>query len=251
MSDVPRNISAVIIDDMHDFIDLLSMDLATYCPEVTIIGTAHSVVAGAKLLKSLRPDVLFLDIELTDGTGFDLLEILPDIPFKIIFTTASDKHAIKAFRFSAIDYLLKPINPEELQAAVSRITKDNKAKVELLLNHWDQERDVNNIALHTSEKIRIISIDDIIRCAADNNYTIFYLTDGSKEMVSKTLKYFDIILQPKGFSRVHQSHLIQLNKIKSFVKTEGGYLIMEDGSRVSVSVRKRKKLFEALENMGL
>ena len=236
----------MIIDDMHDFTDLLKTDLTTYCPEVHIVGTAHSVVEGAKLLKSVTPDVLFLDIELTDGTGFDLLEILPEINFKIIFTTASDKHAIKAFRFSAIDYLLKPINPEELKEAVSKISLDTKAKVDVLIDHWNQEKDVNSLALHTSEKIRIVVMDEITRCAADNNYTIFYLADGSKEMVSRTLKHFDAILNPYGFYRVHQSHLVQLNKIKSFVKSEGGYLVMLDGSRVPVAVRKRKKLMEVL-----
>ena len=150
-------IKAIIIDDIPQSIELLRNDLENYCPDVEVIGDAPSVVAGTKLLKQMQPDVVFLDIELQDGTGFDILEILGDIPFKIIFTTASDEHAIKAFRFSAIDYLLKPINPEELQQAVAKLKEnktDSQESIDLLLDTVKERSGPRKLALHTLDKFR-------------------------------------------------------------------------------------------------
>ncbi len=222
-------------------------DLRTVGPEIEIIGRATGVVSAAKLLKEQRPDVLFLDIELEDGTGFDLLEILPEIDFKIIFTTASDQHAIRAFRFSAIDYLLKPIDLEALRDAISKIeASDSKEKVAVLLDHWDISNKSQRLALQNSDKIEVVSTDQIVRCEADNNYTTFFFLDGTQFLVSRTLKSYERILESQGFFRVHQSHLVNLSRIKTYVKTEGGYLVMEGGSRVPVSVRKKAKVIELL-----
>ena len=243
-------IRAVIIDDMLHAQEMLKSDLSSVCPDVEVIGCATGVVSGAKLLKNLDIDLLFLDIELEDGTGFDLLEILPNIAFKIIFTTASDQHAIKAFRFSAIDYLLKPIDKFELKEAVEKIAQDSKDKVDVLLDHWTTEERSNRLALHNSDRILIAEISDIVRCESENNYTTFYFLDGSNFLVSKTLKSYENILSNHGFLRVHQSHLINLTQVEAFEKSEGGYLLMRDGSQIPVAVRKRTLLMEAIEKLG-
>ena len=242
-------IDAIIVDDMVQAQALLENDLMEYCPQVRIIGKATSVVSAAKLLKEKKPDVVFLDIELEDGSGFDLLEILSEIDFKVIFTTASDQYAIQAFRFAAIDYLLKPLDVDALVDAVQRIPiKDSREKVNVLLDHWGG-RNKNNLVLHSSDEIKVVPIGEVIRCVSENNYTTFYFADGTNFLVSKTLKTYERILQD-NFLRVHQSHLINLDHIKSYVKSEGGYLMMIDGSMVPVAVRKKNMVIEALERLG-
>ncbi len=245
-------IKAVIIDDIQEAIDLLKSDLASYCPEVALIGTADSVVACSKLLRKVQPDVVFLDIQLEDGTGFDILEILGTIPFKIIFTTASDAHAIKAFRFSAIDYLLKPIDPEELKAAVAKLSASRPAepeRIDLLLDSVRNTSSPRRLALHTLDKIQVVDIAEIIRCESSGNYTTFFFGEGEKLLVTKTLKEFDKLLNEYGFVRVHQSHLINSQHIKEYIKTEGGYLVMKDGSHVSVSIRKKPLVMKLLDEL--
>lgn len=245
-------IKAVIIDDIPQAIALLKSDLENYCPEVEVIGDAPGVVSGTKLLKKLKPDIVFLDIELQDGTGFDILEILGDIPFKIIFTTASDEHAIKAFRFAAIDYLLKPINPEELQQAVAKFKEsksDSRESIDLLLDNVKQRAAPRKLALHTLDKIQVAEINEIIRCESSGNYTTFYFSDKQKLLVTRTLKEYEKLLEEYGFIRVHQSHLINGNHIKEYIKTEGGYLVMKDGSHVSVSIRKKPMLVKLLDQL--
>lgn len=242
-------IKAVLIDDVTAALRMLETDLRTYCPDVAIIGKASSVVSAAKLLREVNPDVVFLDIELEDGSGFDLLEILPGVNFKIIFVTASDQHAIRAFRFSAIDYLLKPVNAEELKQAVQKaVRSDTKEKVDVLLDHYSQKTDSNRIALHSSDEIRIVQIDDIVRCQSDNNYTYFHFIYQPKFLVTQTLKSFDQLLAEKGFLRVHQSHLVNIQHISSYIKTEGGYLLMSDHSQVPVAVRKKAEVLELLKH---
>lgn len=245
-------IKAVIIDDIPQAIDLLRSDLKNYCPEVEVIGDAPSVVSGTKLLKQLTPDVVFLDIELQDGTGFDILEIIGEIDFKVIFTTASDEHAIRAFRFSAIDYLLKPINPEDLQQAVAKVKEqqpDTKERIDLLLDTVKERNAPRKLALHTLDKIQVADIQDIIRCESSGNYTTFYFTDGQQLLVTKTLKEFEKMLDAQGFIRVHQSHLVNVNQIKEYIKTEGGYLVMKNGDNVSVSVRKKPAVIKLLDRL--
>ncbi|MCB0669918.1 MAG: response regulator transcription factor [Saprospiraceae bacterium] len=244
-----KPVRAVLIDDLPNALKMLEADLEICCPQVEIIGKAGSVVAGAKLLRQVTPDIVFLDIELEDGTGFDLLQILPEVNFKIIFVTASDQHAIRAFRFSAIDYLLKPIDLDELREAVQKATAtDNREKVEVLLDHWTEKPESNRIALHSSDEIKVVDIDDIVRCESDNNYTTFYFTNKTKFLVTRTLKSFDQLLSEKGFYRVHQSHLINIAHVKSYIKTEGGYLLMSEGSHVPVAVRKKPEIIELLKN---
>jgi two-component system LytT family response regulator len=245
-------LNAIIIDDMPDAIASLKADLAAYCPEIKLIGEADGVVSGAKLLRHQQPDLLFLDIQLQDGTGFDILEILPKIPFKVIFTTASDAFAVKAFRFAAIDYLLKPIDPDNLIEAVAKAKQSinqQGEQLELLAEHMKQGQETKRIALHTQEKIQVVSLDDIIRCEAVGNYTNFFFTSGKKLLVTKTMKEFEKMLEDFNFLRVHQSHLVNIQHIEAFVKTEGGYLAMKDNSHVSVSVRKRTMVLKLLGDL--
>ena len=245
-------LTAAIVDDVAQARATLKEDLATYCPNIEIIGEADGVVTGSKLLNKIKPDVVFLDIQLQDGTGFDILEILGDISFQVIFTTASDEFAIKAFKFSAVDYLLKPVDPDELIVAVQKISKVNHSTQEnydLLLNTVKEQSAPKRMALHTLEKIHVTEIADIVRCESNGNYTTFYFKNGQKLLVTKTLKEYDQMLSEYKFARVHQSHLINAQQIKEFVKVDGGYIVMHDGSKIPVSLRKKSVVMKLLENL--
>ncbi|HEY0031021.1 MAG TPA: LytTR family DNA-binding domain-containing protein, partial [Bacteroidia bacterium] len=184
---------------------------------------------------------------------FDLLDILKDIPFKIIFITASDAHAIKAFRYAAIDYLLKPVDPDELTAALSKYKEhklNENEKYKLLSESLKNNQRIHErLALHTQDKIHIVNINDIIRCESNVNYTEFHFSNGKKLLVTKTLKDFEDLLSDQGFYRVHQSHLVNTKFIKEFIKTDGGYLLMNDGCNVPVSTRKRPEVIKMLEEL--
>jgi two-component system, LytTR family, response regulator len=246
-------IKAIIIDDIEQARTTLKKDLEVYTPDVTVIGEANGVVEGAKLLKQMRPDVLFLDIQMQDGSGFDLLDILPEITFNIIFITASDAHAIKAFRYAAIDYLLKPIDPDQLIAAIARLAAHNSNESEKykLLNDSlkQQHKPHERLALHTQDKIHIVNINDIIRCESNVNYTEFFFQGGKKLLVTRTLKDFEELLSDQGFFRVHQSFLVNTRYIKEFQKEYGGFLLMSDGSSIPVSNRKRAEVLRMLEGL--
>jgi two-component system, LytTR family, response regulator len=246
-------IKAIIIDDIEQARVTLKKDLGVYAPDVTVIGEANGVVEGAKLLKSTCPDVLFLDIQMQDGSGFDLLDILKDISFKIIFITATDAHAIKAFRYAAIDYLLKPVDPDELCAALAKFRhqKFNESENYKLLNDSlkNHQKPHERLALHTQDKIHIVNISDIIRCESNVNYTEFFFQNGKKLLVTKTLKDYEDLLSEQGFYRVHQSHLVNTRYIREFIKTDGGYLLLTDGSNVPVSTRKRPDVMKMLEEL--
>ncbi len=241
---------AIVVDDIEKFRGNLIQDLNDYCPNVEVVGTADGVVSAAKEIKTLKPDVVFLDIQINQGTAFDLLEILGEVDFKIIFTTASDEFAIKAFKLSAIDYLLKPIDIDELKAAVSKLKVDNVDDYELLQSNIKEEDKSNKrLALHSQDKIEIVEIGNIIRCESNMNYTQFFFKDGSKMLVTKTLKEFDKMLSGFGFYRVHQSHLINIDHLKEYIKIDGGYLKMLDGSSVPISTRKKSAVLKLLQGV--
>ncbi len=246
-------LTAIIVEDMPDALQLLKSDLETNHPEIKIIDTARSVVEAAKSLRTNEPDILFLDIMLGDGTGFDVLEIFPELKSKIIFVTASDEYAIRAFKFAAIDYVLKPYSNEELAQAVTKAKEQiqpNKERLNILKDTLSApEQKPDKISLHTLDKIIIVSLDDIVRCESDSNNTIFYLQDGQKVFVTKTLKYFADMLKNYQFLRVHQSHLINLQCISAFIKADGGYLMLKNGENVPVSVRKKVEVMEILDSM--
>jgi len=247
-------LTAILVDDMPQALQVLKSDLADLYPEIEITGTAESVVDAAKLLRKQTPDLLFLDIMLGDGTGFDLLEIFPDLSSKVIFVTAYEEHAIKAFRFAAVDYLLKPINPEELKQAVEKaktqLSASNEHLSVLKETFHNPDSLPERISLHTQEKIIIVKIADIIRCEADSNNTLFVLNSGKKIFVTKTLKQFEQMFTDHNFYRSHQSHLINMDFIQEYVRKDGGYLKMKNGDIVSVSVRKKTELIGLLNNRG-
>ena len=246
-------LTAIIVEDMPDALQLLKGDLEKNHTDIKIIDTAQSVVEAAKALRTKEPDILFLDIMLGDGTGFDVLEIFPNLKSKIIFVTASDEFALRAFKFAAIDYVLKPYSSEELAQAVDKAKNQihpNKERLNILKETLSApEQKPDKISLHTLDKIIIVSLDDIVRCESDSNNTIFYLKDGQKVFVTKTLKYFTDMLKSYQFLRVHQSHLVNLQCISAFIKSDGGYLVLKNGDNVPVSVRKKVEVMEILDRM--
>ncbi len=246
-------LTAVIIEDMSDALDLLKKDIEAHHPEIEVIATAQSVVAAAKVLRKHQPDILFLDIMLGDGTGFDVLEIFPELRSKIIFVTASDEFAIRAFKFAAIDYVLKPYAHEDLGLAIARAKEQlqpNEERLRILKDTMaTPEKKPDKISLHTLDQIIIVSLDDIVRCESDSNNTIFHLQDKRKIFVTKTLKYFSDMLKSYDFVRIHQSHLVNLQCITAYIKTDGGYLMLKNGENVPVSVRKKAEIIEILDRM--
>ena len=250
-----KNLRAIIIDDEKPVINLLEEMIGQYCDDVDVVATANSVKTGIDQIKKLSPDLIFLDVNMGDGTGFNLLEQLGDRSPMVVFITAYDEYAVKAFKFSAIDYVMKPINLDEIEAAVlkcrTQMEKENLSeKLKVFLQNMDESgSEEKKIVLKTAESIHIVKVGEIIRCESDHNYTEFYLTGERKLLVSRTLKEYDELLQSYGFFRTHQSHLININFISRFDKADGGELVLSDKSRVPVSKRKREELFELFERM--
>jgi len=245
-------IKAVIIDDIKNSRITLADDLNTYCPEIRVEGEADGVKTGVELIRRVKPDIVFLDIELEDGTGFDILDSFDKIDFKIIFITGLDSYGIKAIKFSALDYLLKPVDPDDLVKAINKFKEsemryDIKSNVDYLLeNIRGVKPKFKRLALNSADKVNMVNIDDIIRCESQSNYTLFYLRGGEQILVTKSLKEYENLLEEYSFIRVHHSHLINLNYLKEYVKTDGGYAVMTDKSNVPVSVRKRDNLLREL-----
>ncbi len=246
-------LTAILIDDMPAALEMLQNDIQVHFPEIEIIGTAKSVVEGAKLLQTHKPDILFLDIMLGDGTGFDILEIIPNLRSKIIFVTASDEYALKAFKFAAIDYVLKPYSKADLELSIDKAKNQitpGKEQLEVLKNTVTfPEQKPKKISLNTLDRIIVVSLNEIVRCKSDNNYTEFFFENGNKLLVTKTLKYYADILKEYHFLRVHQSHLINTQYIQEYIKSDGGYLILKDSTSIPVSVRKRPEVFEAIKSL--
>jgi two-component system LytT family response regulator len=248
-------IRAIIVEDEKMSRETLRRMLEKYCPSIEVVAEAEGYRQGIEDIRKHKPDVVFLDIQMPDGSGFRLLEEVGEITFEVIFTTAFDQFAIKAIKYSALDYLLKPIIPEELVEAVNKVEKKrsiaqlNKNVNVLLGNVKAQDESGQKIILATADKIHVINIDDIIRCESDNYYTQFYFLDGKKLLVSKTLKENEELLSHHNFIRPHKSHLINIKYIKSFIRQDGGFILMTDGSRVPVSRRKKEKIIDILYHL--
>lgn len=246
---------AIIIDDELNARESISNLCKLTQSEIEIVGEAAGVKSGIQEINQMKPDLVFLDIQLEDGSGFDILEQLDRINFHIIFITAFNEYAIKAFKFAAIDYLLKPINPKEFKSAVDQFInlqekEDIESKLTAYLSHIKESAaEHKKIILKTAESIHLVKVQDIIRCEADKGYTEFFLRDAKKILVSKGLKEYDELLGDFGFIRTHQSHLINLDYISSFEKADGGYILMSDKSTVPVSSRKREYVFNIFENL--
>jgi len=252
-------ITALLIDDDANLRNGMRSLLKRYAPEIMIIGEADNVKSGIEAMENLQPQVVFLDIQLGDGTGFDILEDIAQKRGKstshIVFITAHEQYAVKAFRFSALDFLLKPVDPEELEKVIVKIknvlTKnDNYAHIDLLLENIRKKVDnFKRIALSTSNGIHLFEISDIIRCESEDNYTKFYIKNNKPILISKTLKEYEEMLTEHGFERIHQSHLINLSYLKSYIKKDGGYVVMADNSNLPISQRKKERLQEVLKNL--
>ncbi|MEM9929426.1 MAG: LytTR family DNA-binding domain-containing protein [Bacteroidota bacterium] len=243
------NIRALIVDDEANNRENLRLALAVHCPEVEVVGEADSAITAMDRIKAEQPDLVFLDIAMPLGSGFDLLEGLERIDFEIIFVTAYDKYAIRAIKFAAVDYLLKPINVLELKKAVTRVQSKHLRKHQqdqlatLLHNIKQQEK---KIALPQADHIEFVAVHQIVRCRGDRNYTHFILKDGRKLLVSRTLKEYVELLEDQSFYRIHQSHLVNLNCIHKYSKRDGGILIMEDGEQLPVARARKEGLLERL-----
>lgn len=237
----------VIIDDEQKGRLTIQNLIKRYAPQLEVVGEADCVDKAIELIDREKPDLVFLDIEMPDGTGFDVLTNVEYNGFHLIFCTAYDQYAVKAFRFSAIDYLLKPLDPDIFNIAVSKVCEQREehinSRIETLnANHSGFKR----LALSAAEGVTIVDVKDVIRCESSVNYTHFIIADGSKVLVSKTLKDFDEMLSQHGFFRIHKSHLVNLNHIKKYIKGEGGWVIMVDDSKIEVSRRKKDALLKVL-----
>jgi len=243
-------IKAIIIDDELHCQDTLSILLQNYCPDVQVMSRCSSAKQGLEEVASHKPALVFLDIEMPVMNGFEFLEQFEEISFAIIFTTSYDQYAIKAIRFSAMDYLLKPIDPKELISAVRKVQMQKQLpapeQFQMLMNQVKQ-KDVgfNKIAIPTSEGFELIPSDQVIKCEADDNYTHLYLKNKTKIIACRTLKEMEEQLENfPSFIRVHHSYVVNLNEVNKYIRGEGGYLVMSDGSTVNVSRSRKDSLMK-------
>jgi two-component system, LytTR family, response regulator len=240
-------LNAVIIDDEVKGREVLNELVLEHCPQVSIVGMADSAVTGVELIKNLKPNLVFLDIEMPFGNGFDLLEKVEENNFDVIFTTAYDHYAVKAIKFSALDYLLKPISAEDLKEAVAKAyeqfveQRNISMQLEHLLKNVRSSNLPTKIALATLNGLQFINIDQIITCKADGSYTELQLASNEKLVITKALKEFEDLFNDYNFFRIHHSYIINLNRIKKYIKGNGGYVIMENDVSIDVSTRKKKE----------
>lgn len=243
-------LTAILIEDSPDAVEKLQFLLTKYCSEsIHLAAAANSGKAGIAAIAEHRPQLVFLDIELGDMTAFEMLERIEPVDFQVVFTTAHDHYAIKAIRYSAVDYLLKPIGREELLAAVARAEANParllREQVSQLASHVSNKTTLpEKIALTTAEGLVFVKTADIVRCESDRMYTVVTLVGGKQIMVSKPMGQLEEVLEGQGFFRVHNSHLINMNHIRQFVRSDGGYLVMDDGATVSVARNRKEEFLE-------
>ena len=248
-------IRTLVIDDEDKLRKMLIDILNRFCNDVEVIGEAENVTKGVELIEQLKPDLVFLDINMPDGTGFDLLNQVIGIDFKVVFVTAYEEFAVKAIKFSALDYILKPIDFNEIILAIEKVrnvmNQDiyNMKLESLLSNNEPNNKDNKKIALNTSNKIYIVNVCDIVRCESDKNYTTFYLNNGKNLVVSRTIKEFDELLSDYDFFRTHKSHLVNIAHIKQYEKQDGGYIVLKDDTTVPVSQRKKDQLIKLFDTL--
>lgn len=242
---------ALIIDDEPYCCEILAAILEADCPDVKVENICNNGADALNAIKQYLPDIVFLDVEMPKMNGFEMLEQLPSINFHLIFTTSYDQYALKAIRFSAIDYLLKPIDRGELKKAVEKVKVRFQIPVpqqlEILLQKFKQpSHPVNKIALPTMEGLQMIPIESIVSCESDDNYTLLKLKINKKLLVTRSLKEIEESLEQHSFIRVHRSYLVNLNEIEKYIKGEGGYLVMSDGTSIDVARNKKEVLLRKL-----
>jgi two-component system, LytTR family, response regulator len=241
-------ITSVIIDDDVKNISILRALLEEFCPQIIVIGEATNIEEAASLITSHMPSLVFLDIEMPYGNGFELLDRLMPVDFAVIFITAYDNYAIKAIRYCALDYLLKPVNIKDLLFAVNKTSeqihaKDTHLKLKTFFDHFNSI-ELQKIAVPSVEGLIFIDFKNIVRCESRRNYTYIFLSSGKRITSAKTIKEFEDILPPNVFFRVHNSHLINLNHIKRYFKGRGGYIVMEDDTNIEVASRRKDSFLD-------
>ncbi len=245
--------NSILIDDEKLSLKTLSLVLERHCPDIHILRMCNSAAEGILAIHDLKPELVFLDIEMPGMNGFELLESLDEINFDVIFTTAYDEFALQAFKVSAIDYLLKPIDEEDLVASVQKV-KDkqehrmSREHVELLITNLNSGSDFPKLAIPSLDGIEFVDVEDILHCVADRNYTIIHTKHGEKFIFSKTLKEIEKLLPSKYFFRTHQSHLVNLQHIKKYVRGSGGELVLSDGTHIRVAKAKKDSLMGRIFN---
>ncbi|MEZ4992154.1 MAG: LytTR family DNA-binding domain-containing protein [Saprospiraceae bacterium] len=244
-------ITAVIIDDERHSVETLTWKLEKHCPDVIVISTFSDPTEGLEYLLATPPQLLFLDIEMPQLNGFELLKKIDPIPFDVIFTTAYDEFGIRAIKVSALDYLLKPIQVDELKAAITKHKQKNNmqltnSQLKVLFSNIQEEQQGRSgkIALATKESIEFVFPEEIIACSSDSNYTMVYLENGRKKLISRTLKDIEELLSNYQFFRVHHSHLVNLTHVKEFMRHDGGYLVMSNQMTLPVSRSRREELLK-------
>lgn len=249
--------NAVIVEDEMHSRELLRNMVAMFCTDIQVIATAASVNEGVTAIKTHKPDIVFLDIEMQTGTGFDLLQQFPQPEFDVIFTTAFNHYAVKAIKFSAVDYLLKPIDPEELRAAVDKVLvkrKDNVSKgtLEVLMNYLKKQVNTpQTITLATADGHEFIPLQDIIYIEANGPYSTFFIKSDRKIMVSKNLKEYETLLSDHNFLRIHNSHIINIGEVRRMIKTDGGYAVMSNGAQLIISPKRKEDFLRMIGENNL
>jgi two-component system, LytTR family, response regulator len=239
-------LNAVIIDDEAHSVDVLKALLATYCPNVRVVGTADHAAAGRKLITEHSPDIVFLDIEMPFESGFDMLDSIEYRNISVIFVTAYNHYALKAIKYLAMDYLLKPVDIDELKQAVKKAAERKEqqsfqaAPASLLKTFLEKGLDNSKVAVPMADGIQFVNRNEIVRCEACGNYTKIYLQENRTFLVARTLGEYEDLLSPYNFLRIHHAHLINLDHIEKYVRGEGGYVIMSDGAIVDISRRKKQ-----------
>ncbi|MCD6347531.1 MAG: response regulator transcription factor [Bacteroidales bacterium] len=247
-------IKTVIIDDNPEIRDLHRLLLQRYFPDIKVEGVAGAVETGVKLIKSANPQLVFLDIELKDGTGFQILQQIKPYDFALIFITAFNDFAIQAIKFSALDYILKPVNEFEFKQAVERAlssleSQKTNQQITNFFEHYMHHTQAKRIVLKTAQDIHLVDIADIAYCQSDNTYTSFYLVSGQRIVVSTPLKNYDDLLGDYQFFRPHQSFIVNLNQVARIDKSDGGFMVLKDGTEIPVSQRRKAGLMQILSRL--
>jgi two-component system LytT family response regulator len=250
-----KPIKTLIVDDEADAVGFISSIIKEYCPKLEVIGFANSVKDGVRLIIEKQPELVFLDVEMPHGSGFDLLAQFPDKTFDVVFITAFNQYAMKAIKFSAVDYILKPINISEFIEAVDKVTEKRSHSFNQQINYGELLENLKStlpakLAIPTAEGMEYLNTRDIIRIEADRSYCWFYLQDRRKYLVSKNLKEYQDLLSDRDFFRPHNSHLINLDHVKKYIKQDGGYIEMTDGSHIPVSRIKRDLFLQQMARLS-
>jgi two-component system LytT family response regulator len=245
-------ITCIIIDDETKCVHTLELMVKRYCPELQLMASCDSAESGLEAIREHKPQVVFLDIEMPKMNGFDMLDKVGKIDFHVVFTTAYSQFAIKAFQYSALNYLLKPIDPDDLVDTVKRIQgmqrPPQQEQIDILLETLRRpEPKLQRIALSTHDGLLFVQTADIMYCQSENNYTWVYLTKGGKHLLAKTLKEFEETLPPQEFYRIHNSYLVNLNEIQRFIRDDGGYVIMNNGTQITIARARREQFFSLFD----